>query len=139
MRIFSVETLGACLSLFRHLRANFVQPSNAYILKVPIKYPRDISGTGFNGKFEAHFLMGFESDEYFRSADSTSFINAILVQYLDATYDCEWFFSERLSASRRNWPDVHFDMRAGIRQIARHADFPEEGIVHPQAVPPIGD
>ena len=47
--------------------------------------------------------------------------------------------SERLPASRRNWPDVHFDMRAGIRQIARHADFPEEGIVHPQAAPPISD
>ena len=47
--------------------------------------------------------------------------------------------SERLPASRRNWPDVHFDMRAGIRQIARHADFPEEGIVHPQATPPISD
>ncbi len=47
--------------------------------------------------------------------------------------------SVRLPASRRNWPDVHFDMRAGIRQIARHADFPEEGIVHPQAAPPIGD
>ena len=47
--------------------------------------------------------------------------------------------SERLPASRRNWPDVHFDMRAGIRQIARHAQFPEEGIVHPQAAPPISD
>ena len=47
--------------------------------------------------------------------------------------------SERLLASRRNWPDVHFDMRAGIRQIARHAHFPEEGIVHPQAAPPISD
>ncbi len=47
--------------------------------------------------------------------------------------------SERLPASRRNWPDVHFDMRAGIRQIARHADFPEEGIVHPQAAPPISN
>ncbi len=47
--------------------------------------------------------------------------------------------SERLPASRRNWPDVHFDMRAGIRQIARHAHFPEEGIVHPQAAPPISD
>ncbi len=47
--------------------------------------------------------------------------------------------SERLPASRRKWPDVHFDMRAGIRQIARHAHFPEEGIVHPQAAPPIGD
>ncbi len=42
---------------------------------------------------------------------------------------------ERLPASRKNWPDVHFDMEAGIRQIARHADFPEEGIVHPQGVP----
>ncbi len=47
--------------------------------------------------------------------------------------------SERLPASRRNWPDVHFDLRLGIRQIARHADFPEEGIVHPQAVAPIMD
>ncbi len=47
--------------------------------------------------------------------------------------------SERLPASRRNWPNVHFDMRAGIRQIARHAHFPEEGIVHPQAAPPISD
>lgn len=47
--------------------------------------------------------------------------------------------SERLPASRKNWPDVHFDMRAGIRQIARHADFPEEGIVYPQAAPPISD
>ena len=42
---------------------------------------------------------------------------------------------ERLPASQKNWPDVHFDMKAGIRQIARHADFPEEGIVHPQGVP----
>ncbi len=47
--------------------------------------------------------------------------------------------SERLPASRRNWPDVHFDMRAGIRQIARHADFPEESIVHPQSAPPMSD
>ena len=47
--------------------------------------------------------------------------------------------SERLPASRRNWPDVHFDMKAGIRQIARHADFPEEGIVHPQTAPPGSD
>jgi YHS domain-containing protein len=46
---------------------------------------------------------------------------------------------ERLPASRKNWPDVHFDMQAGIRQIARHADFPEEGIVHPQGVPAIMD
>ena len=44
--------------------------------------------------------------------------------------------SERLPAANRNWPDVHFDMRAGIRQIARHADFPEEDIVHPQSAPP---
>ncbi len=44
--------------------------------------------------------------------------------------------SERLPAAQRNWPDVHFDMRAGIRQVARHADFPEEGIVHPQPAPP---
>ena len=43
--------------------------------------------------------------------------------------------SERLPAAQRNWPDVHFDMRAGIRQVARHADFPEEGIVHPQPAP----
>jgi hypothetical protein len=48
-----------------------------------------------------------------------------------------WFpLSERLPAAQRNWPDVHFDMRAGIRQVARHADFPEEGIVHPQSAPP---
>jgi YHS domain-containing protein len=47
--------------------------------------------------------------------------------------------SDRLPASRRNWPDLHFDMRAGIRQIARHANFPEEGIVHPQAAPPTSD
>jgi len=46
---------------------------------------------------------------------------------------------ERLPASRKNWPDVHFDMKAGIRQIARHADFPEEGIVHPQSAPPTGN
>ena len=44
--------------------------------------------------------------------------------------------SERLPASRRNWPDLHFDMQAGIRHIALHAHFPEEGIVHPQAAPP---
>jgi len=44
--------------------------------------------------------------------------------------------SERLPAAQRNWPNVHFDMRAGIRQIARHADFPGEGIVHPQSAPP---
>jgi hypothetical protein len=31
--------------------------------------------------------------------------------------------------------EVHFDMRARIRQVARHADFPEEGIVHPQPAP----
>ena len=43
--------------------------------------------------------------------------------------------SERLPAANRNWPDVHFDMRAGIRQIARHADFPEENIAHPQTPP----
>jgi len=43
---------------------------------------------------------------------------------------------ERLPAANRNWPDVHFDMRVGIRQIARHADFPEEDIVHPQPAPP---
>jgi len=46
---------------------------------------------------------------------------------------------ERLPASRKNWPDLHFDMQAGIRQIARHAYFPEEGIVHPQAAPLFGD
>ena len=44
--------------------------------------------------------------------------------------------SERLPAAERNWPNVHFDMQAGIRQVARHADFPEEGIVHPQSAPP---
>jgi hypothetical protein len=44
--------------------------------------------------------------------------------------------SERLPAADRNWPDVHSDMRLGIRQIARHADFPEENIVHPQPAPP---
>ena len=43
--------------------------------------------------------------------------------------------SERLPAADRNWPDVHSDMRLGIRQIARHADFPEEAIVHPQPAP----
>jgi hypothetical protein len=43
--------------------------------------------------------------------------------------------SERLPAADRNWPDVHSDMRLGIRQIARHADFPEENIVHPQPAP----
>ena len=43
--------------------------------------------------------------------------------------------SERLPAAQRNWADVHFDMRAGIRQVARHADFPEEDIVHPQPAP----
>jgi len=44
--------------------------------------------------------------------------------------------SERLPAAQRNWADVHFDMRARIRQVSRHADFPEEGIVHPQPAPP---
>jgi YHS domain-containing protein len=43
--------------------------------------------------------------------------------------------SERLPGADRNWPDVHSDMRQGIRQIARHADFPEEDIVHPQPAP----
>jgi len=43
--------------------------------------------------------------------------------------------SERLPAADRNWPDVHSDMRLGFRQIARHADFPEENIVHPQPAP----
>ena len=41
----------------------------------------------------------------------------------------------RLPAANRNWPDVHSDMRLGIRQIARHVDFPEEDIVHPQPAP----
>jgi hypothetical protein len=36
-------------------------------------------------------------------------------------------------------PDVHIDLGIGILQIARHADFPEEGIVHPQVVSPVSD
>ena len=41
----------------------------------------------------------------------------------------------RIADADRRWPDLQADIRLGLRQIARHKDFPERGITHPQELP----
>lgn len=43
--------------------------------------------------------------------------------------------SERTADAFRYWPEFYSDMKHGLRRIARHRDFSEVGIVHPQNVP----
>ncbi|MEM7171650.1 MAG: YHS domain-containing (seleno)protein [Pseudomonadota bacterium] len=42
---------------------------------------------------------------------------------------------QRIREADRWWPEVHSDMKHGLRQIARHRDFPNLGISHPQQAP----
>ena len=77
------------------------------------------------------------------SAAEVDFINGWTIQgdrlYLNWTASVKEIFlrerDERIRSGKRLWPEVHSDMKHGLRQIARHKDFPERGIVHPQMLP----